>query len=300
MCTHARSKRLKREAMAFSLMSKTLDDCCDFTPKPQVHFSGLGEPLVYPQIADCMIACKKRRLRWSITTNGYLLSEYSEELVRNDCKAVNVSVHGGQVENDSITGTRGSFERVVEGLRKLQESKKRMRKSSPVVAINCVFNNDNVQRPRQILDTFASLPANSVTFQHLVFSEEEMTKNKSFLITNRDKLDSLAEFVDSIENDRSPMKVMVFPRIRKGNIVGYYTDRDYKFGTSCLVPWLSVRIYPNGDAGMCQQVFGNLLTDSLKSAVNNKKARRFRDLLSRGKFKIPACFRCCHRQYYSG
>jgi radical SAM protein with 4Fe4S-binding SPASM domain len=84
-----------------------------------------------------------------------------------------------------------------------------------------------------------------------------------------------------------------------GDIFGYFLDRDYKFNESCILSWLTARIYPNGDVGLCNSyIFVNLNTHSLKEIINNKQGQSFREMFRKGKFEREECFRCCHKHYY--
>lgn len=284
--------------MDFPLMKKAIDDCSKMLVKSRVHFSGYGEPLLYPHIIETMKLCKQKGLKWSLTTNGYLLDKYSKDLIENRCNAINVSIHGGELEHDKISKIKDSFKKVEKGVIRLNEDKKVLKKSDPVIAINCVFNNNNIFSLKNILNMFLKLPINSITFQHIVFSEEDLEKSSDFIITDKEKLDKLREFVDYVNSNDSPIKVNFFPKIKTKDIGSYYTNKDYEFNDSCILPWLSVRVHPNGNITQCNQIFGNIKDSSLKSVINSDNAIKFRKLVRKRKFRIPDCFRCCHRRYY--
>jgi len=298
MCAHAKGKKYNKEVMDFSLMKKIINECSKLWLKQKVHFSGYGEPLVYPEIKETMELCRQKKIKWSITTNGYLLKEFAESIISNNCNSINISIHGDKSENNRITGLEKAFEKTIEGIKKLDEVKKKSGKNKPLVAVNCVFSHDNVQNLKNILDIFVHLPINSITFQHLFFSEDNLKNKEDFLIVKDDELNKLIEFIDMIKNKKLPIKVNFYPKIKRKDIKGYYTDKDYRFGESCIIPWLSARIYPNGDVKLCDWFFGNLKESSLKSVINSKRALKFRNLIKKGEFKMSDCFRCCHRSYY--
>jgi MoaA/NifB/PqqE/SkfB family radical SAM enzyme len=297
MCPYARDTLKAREYMEFSLMKKLLDDLSRFLIKPMVHFSGGGEPLLYPNIKETMQLCKNR-FRWGLTTNGFFLDKYAQELIKNRCHAINVSIHGNALENDRITQVKNSYKKVSENIRNLNKVKKELKSKRPLVAINCVFSSDNVSNLDSILKTFLTLPVNSITFQHLAFVEKDLQNKSSFLITEKEKLKKLIDFVKHIKKTRPKTRINFYPKIMVKDLVGYYSKKDYPFNNTCLLPWLSTRVYPNGDVGMCDWMFGNIKKDSLKGILNSKKARQFRTLVRKNKYNNAACFRCCHRHYY--
>lgn len=297
MCGCGKKKIKKKEKMEFSIMEKIIIECSNFFFKPKVHFSGFGEPLMYPKIKEAMQLCKHYKLRWSMTTNGYLLEKHIEDIISNHCSALNISIHGDASEHDRITRVNGSFEKAIRAIKKIDHIKRTRNTDRPLIAINSVLNNSNVLYLDQILSVLTKLPVNSITFQHLLFSEADLKKRKNFLIAEPYKIDTISEFIKSAQNGDST-KVNFFPKIKPQDIHRYYTDRDYGFNASCTLPWLSVKAYPNGDVKCCNFLFGNLRKDSLKSIINNPRARKFRDLVKKGKYNIPLCFRCCHRHYY--
>jgi hypothetical protein len=118
------------------------------------------------------------------------------------------------------------------------------------------------------------------------------------LITEINKLEKIKEFIAFVENNKFSKRINFFPQIKKEDIIDYYSGKNSNFKQSCVLPWLTVRLYPNGDVGMCGYLFGNLKEYALKSIINNKQAKSFRDKVKKAKIKTPGCFRCCHRHYY--
>ncbi|NQU14832.1 MAG: radical SAM protein [Desulfobacteraceae bacterium] len=298
MCSGGRSNKTPRLTMDISMLERVINECAEMMIKPRLHFSGLGEPLVYPNVVEMMELCNQKSLRWTMTTNGLGLKKHTKNLVDNRCSALNLSIHGTKHEHDKITGTAGSFEIVIDGLQAIVEEKIRQDKGRPLIALNCVINNQNSLRLMEILETFSSLPVNSITFQHLVFSTYEMDAHKPHLITDEKKLNAIVDFIDYVKNNKLPVRCNFFPRIRKEDVSGYYINKNYQFNNTCILPWLSVRILPNGDVKMCNEFYGSLENDSLKTIVNSDKAKGFRDRVRKGEFESFLCFRCCHRQYY--
>ena len=302
MCSCRKSETKNSEKMDYSLMERTITESSKFLFKPLLHFSGYGEPLVYPEILDTMQFCKKKKMKWSVTTNGYLLEKFAEDLVSNNCYAINVSIHGNASENDEITGVDGSFDKVVKSIRKLGEIKVQLKKATPFVAINCVITNQNVTNLRNILESYLKLPVNSINFQHLHFSEKDIGKQNDrngFAIVEEKNLNELIKFIYFLEEAELPIDAFFYPRIRKKDVIGYYTDKYHKFNESCNFPWLSVFVKPNGSVVCCSQTIGNLKNDSLKTIINSEQAMMFRERIRKGiKPKSPECFRCSNIQYY--
>ncbi|MBY9009574.1 MAG: radical SAM protein [Candidatus Lokiarchaeota archaeon] len=306
MCSSGKSKIEDIEVMDFSLMEKIIIECSKFIFKPLLHFSGYGEPLLYPRIKETMELCDERKNKWSMTTNAYMLEKYVEDVVSNNCYAINISIHGNAAQHDKITGIKGSFDKVIKSILKLEEVKQQYNKITPYIALNCVITNINVTHLKDILKLLQSLPVSSITFQHLHFSINNLRmENESGMhlqTIDKANLHELNEFLTYLEHANLPIKTFTYPKIKRKDIIGYYSDPFYKFNNSCIYPWLSVEIYPNGNVQLCNQVIGNLETDSLKSIIKSKKANEFKNWVKQEKTdpfsQSPDCFRCMHQRYY--
>lgn len=287
----------KMENMELGLLEKVLAESGRLWIKPKIHFSGFGEPLVYHSIRQSMQLCRQYNLKWSMTTNGYLLGKYAEDIVSNNCSGINVSIHGDADLHNSTTGIKDAFSKTIDGLRRLEEVKQKHKTLKPAVAINCVINNKNVLSLEKVLQTFEGLPINSVTFQHLTFLEEELEKQEDFLILEKSKLNYLSDFMNEMSSGKKAMKINFFPKIDPSNLERYYTDLSYARPASCIIPWLSVRLLPDGDMMMCGYRYGNVREEALVKVINSIEAQKFRALVRAGEFNSPACYRCCHQRF---
>jgi len=283
--------------MDFALFEKIIADLSHRIFKPRLHFSGHGEPLVYSEFKDVIKLCAARKIKWSITSNAYLLEGYAEDIVANGCSGINISLHGDQDLHYQTTGVKDAYKRVLSGLIKLEDAKLQLGSSNPPVAINCVINNNNVLYLRKILDSFLELPVNSITFQHLIFTQADLFNQASFLIASDDQLNALADFVQEVQQTKYPKRVNFFPRVKVEKLRQYYTDRAYPGKRDCIFPWLSTRIYPDGSMSACGPLWGNIISDPLTSVLNSQLAVQFRNSVKSGEFSSPNCFRYCHQRY---
>lgn len=297
MCESRRSNRTPREQMEFPMMQNLLSECAGLWIKPRIHFSGLGEPLMYRDIDQVMSLCFEKKLFWSVTTNGLTLKQHARQLVENGCHGLNLSVHGTPDEHNRITNTPNAFEKVAEGLLELEKVKHELKRDAPLVAVNCVINDENVSVLDKIYETFSKLPIHSITFQHVAFSKEELKSEASFIIRDDHKIKQLSEFIQFINAHDTAIPCRFFPGVKDKNLTNYYKNLNYPENKKCYLPWLSARIYPNGDVKMCEVFFGNLREHRLKELINNEKAIKFRHSVRKNKFDTKMCYRCCHRRY---
>jgi sulfatase maturation enzyme AslB (radical SAM superfamily) len=283
--------------MHLDLFKKLAEECSHFKFKPRLHFSGLGEPLVYKSFVQVMELCQAYDLPWSVTTNGLALRKHIDSFIAHGCKGINLSVHGIGKDHDQIVGTHGAFDIVKESLVILEARKQDKRAQKPRVAVNCVVNNQNVLNLEKIYNEFKAWPINSVTFQHVSFSKDECLNGADFTITEPHKLDHLKLFIRKMNSESLDVPVHFFPHLKEKMLVPYYTDPDFPAKVQCFLPWLSLRIYPDGAVKMCEKEFGKLQSSPIKELMNNAKALQFRNSVKNGQFNTPVCFRCCHRAY---
>ena len=301
MCESRRSnKEIERQHMPFDLFAKLAGECSRLRFKPRIHFSGLGEPLVYSKFDKVISLCQHHKLPWSLTTNGLALGQYAEKLIRYGCRGINLSVHGVGEGHDGIVGTNGAFNRVKEALESMvkitvPEGRRKVRR--PPIAVNCVVNNHNVLDLNQIYEELSSWPINSITFQYISFSKEDCSNGADFIIKDETKLAELSLFVREMKRRKPKIPVNFFPHLSDGSIKPYHTDSDFPVRVQCFLPWLSLRIYPDGTTKMCEKEFGNIQEATVVEIMNGKAAQQFRSLVRNQKFIGDVCFRCCHRFY---
>jgi radical SAM protein with 4Fe4S-binding SPASM domain len=84
-------------------------------------FSG-GEPLMRSDWPDLAEAVKSNGMRLELITNGLLLEEQAEAVMRTGFYTVGISVDGPPEIHDSLRGVKGGFDRIVKGVERLRGS----------------------------------------------------------------------------------------------------------------------------------------------------------------------------------
>jgi radical SAM protein with 4Fe4S-binding SPASM domain len=273
-------------------MIKNLEN--SFFVKPLIHLQG-GESLLHENFLKFLEYLKVKNFKCSITTNGFLLEKYAQDLVNlGNVKYIHVSIDGPDQLHDRVRGVPHAFRNAVNGIKAINVAKEKSNKARPKVNINCVINASNYERLEDTIKALQHTGADSLSFQHLGF----FSKND---LNDVEKIDvaSLAKEICRIRNTAYDIPIYFFPDIKIEDLNNYYVDLDYGFGNKCLRPWFSMTIMPNGDVLPCHAhgPIGNAKEDSLKVIWNDTKFREFRRRIN--KFGIPqGCERCCHRQYY--
>lgn len=282
---------------------------------PHVNLFG-GEPLLYKQIMPFISYIKSNNLSCSIATNGVLVEKYAKELVESRIEAVNISLDGPEKVNDLIRGVPNAFQKVVRGIRTLQDLKQQAHVSRPRIHLNCVMTAWNYEHVPDVVTLAGELGIDGLNFQHLMFSSEEITQANQrcfetafgydpqrldhFPVLSTEGIDTarLASILEDLSHNLS-VPVRFLPNIRLQDIAGYYNDLDYPFANRmCVAPWVRATITPKGNVTPCiGYTIGNVKERRFTEIWNSQRYREFRaELRSRGLF--PGCVRCCHRRYY--
>ena len=77
-----------------------------------IRFTG-GEPLLCKKLPQYIAKCHSRGIKTSVITNGLILDDKLDELVKNGLDQVVISVDGSTSElHDSLRGTKGLWEKI--------------------------------------------------------------------------------------------------------------------------------------------------------------------------------------------
>jgi MoaA/NifB/PqqE/SkfB family radical SAM enzyme len=297
-----------------------LDEMVAF--RPWVFVTG-GEPLLYPDIRGFLQETAKRSLPVHIATNGTLLHTFAECIVENGVAVVFVSLDGPEAVHDRIRGQEGVFQRTLEGVRSLLETRDSYPSPGPIVGINCTMSRDNIDVLSEMVPLAVELGVDVMKFQHTIFdTQDNVNAHNRVLSTEMAKKHGLDMVHPSIpegefyESDIGPedaerikavlqhaktqaagkVRLEFLPNLPEDRILPYYNDLGFPFPDQCNQLWKTSRILPDGTFSPCLHVIiGNIRHKPLLELWNDPKMRTFRKLIANGLF--PGCARCCSRSF---
>lgn len=92
-CSSSRRHKHSMTSCEFEYIIKQIANY-DFSPLPQLYLHVKGEPLLHIELEKILILCNDYGFKVNITTNGTLLKNVSEILLRNkSVRQVNISLH---------------------------------------------------------------------------------------------------------------------------------------------------------------------------------------------------------------
>lgn len=288
--------------------------------KPSIILTG-GEPLLYKGWEEVAGYIKSRNLRLFMASGGMLIKENAEGLVKT-IDHLQISLDGPDEEiHDESRGARGSFEKVISGIKTIDKIKKERRQRRPFINICYTISKINYKYLNEAVRFLRSLKVeiNELAFQHLEFTDKkslekhrEVYQEKLGIETNfwsgflyqPEGIDTnyLREEIRKVKERNHPrIKDIVFrPELKDSEINNYYTTNEIpeRYLGKCLAPWQEAFILPNGDVWTCADyVVGNIKETTFKSIWNNQKSRNLRKTLNKIKV-FPICKTCASLYVY--
>lgn len=280
-----------------------------------------GEPFIREDILQIIDTITARN-KLTIVTNGTLLSEaIAQHLAKVGSRffwdkglfLLVFSIHGTEDVHDDICQVKGSFKRALNGLRYVQEAKKRENKRYPIISLNCVITQWNYHVLTEVFKLAESLKVDFCNFSLCNYSSlasrfdnlpvdfnKVISKDFSFSyidIRQHFDINVLNEQLFALEKkaQNSRVKLSFLPQgtISK-DVIKYYSYKDKgrldKF--SCSAPWGKLLITAYADVTSCPFFFiGNIRENRISEIWNSESQQKFRQELRKG---TPSfCEKCC-------
>ncbi|GHV83384.1 radical SAM protein [Spirochaetia bacterium] len=285
---------------------------------PVIYIWG-GEPFLYPDLMPLSKYIVDKGMYFSVNTNGTLLEEHAEQIVRDKWTTVFISLDAFRDVNDTMRG-KGSYDKVIRGIKAINAEKKKQNSNFPFVGIVTTVTNMNYSYLEQFVAATKELNIDLQMFNLGTYTNDSIVaRQKQFM---KEKLDTdidclqgyntgynnnidghkLFEILQTIHNStfgEPPLKSVriTVPALNPEKINVYYSDLETPVRNHCIVPWCQMNINYNGDVHFCADypdyILGNIKTQTLKEIYNGDRANRFRKTLSESEGGMfPGCLRC--------
>lgn len=305
-CFHLTSPADTRSELRADQWDAFLEECGDASVM-SVTIGG-GEPFIREDLPDIIASVVKNRMRFSILSNGGLITPDIASYIRSTgrCDYVQISVDGSTpAVHDRLRG-RGSFDGAIRGIRTLQQAGVPVTSRVTIHRYN-LTDLDNIAR--LLLDDLgiASISTNSVG--HLGRAREfesEVQLSPAEMCDAMERILILAQqYEGRITAQAGPLSLaqayqeMEDARQEGREILG----RGYLTGCGCM--WQKISVRPDGmyvPCGMLSHItIGDIATDSLLDIWQNhpdlqELRRRYQIPLS----QFPECAACEYRMTCTG
>jgi radical SAM protein with 4Fe4S-binding SPASM domain len=281
--------------------------------KPMYYIWG-GEPFLYPDLTSLAAYMKKRNATVSIISNGTLVREHAEKLVRMGVDNFMFSLDGPEDVHDRIRGVRGTAQKLAETVREINRWKKALNTPRPYIVFLMTLTPQTLEHVTSTMEIAESLKADFFGLYYSWFTslqiglEHQKLMKREFgcdatawkgYVSDPSRFDAprLIAELKRVRSRRWAFPYMAVPDLKEREIPRYFAEPGNTFGnTRCLSPWTATEIQPNGDVATCRDhpdyVVGNIQNEPLLRIFNNSHYRRFRRRLQT-KGLMPVCARCC-------
>ena len=224
-----------------------------------------GEPLQRKDLFDVIAAMKAAGFGVVLITNGYLLPEYHERIVRSGLDTLMVSMDSAQPElHDRLRGRKGSHARILRGLDAIRRLSSHVR-----LGINTIVMKPNFRELADIVRLGTEHGVRHYRFLALNFTYpyDMRGQQSSALALDQREIDELPGELESlIAYCESQGVTLNSHRFLRG-IPAFYYGRNEK--VDCYAGYASINIHNNGRLSFCS---------SLPANIGNVRQTRLRDI----------------------
>ncbi|HQI92366.1 MAG TPA: radical SAM protein [Methanotrichaceae archaeon] len=158
-----------------------------------VNFTG-GEPLLRPDLIDILSYASGKKISLSLSTNGYLLTGETADLLKEtNVSQVQISIDGMNEQHDLFRGVTGSFSQALKAIRLLRDA-------GIEVAVSTTVNKTNMDQISRIIDMSMDVGA-SVFKTTLFIPVGRGRSNEAELGLESDDVHRLAILMKEKENE---------------------------------------------------------------------------------------------------
>ncbi|MBQ7240046.1 MAG: radical SAM protein [Bacilli bacterium] len=283
----------KDEISAEDLKRTLLDISKRYDPKDVLLNITGGEPLVRKDLFEIMDYANKLGFRWGMTSNGMLINDdIIKKMKETNMETISISLDGLKETHENFRKSPGSFDRIIENIKKLQQVP-----SIKIVQVTTVANKKNLNELEDIYKLMKDL--NIISWRVINVDPIGRAKGNKDILLDKEEYKYLFNFI----KEKREENIM---NVEYG--CSHYLDiplekelRDTYF--YCVTGLYVASILSNGDIFVCPNVErrkefvqGNIKTDNFVDVWENK----FQMLRSDNRLKCEKCNKCSKWKYCLG
>jgi radical SAM protein with 4Fe4S-binding SPASM domain len=286
----------------------------EIAPRRPVCYIWGGEPFLYPDLMPLAKYMVDKGLFVSVNTNGTLMEQRAEQIVRDKWSTIFVSLDAFRETNDAMRG-KGSYDRVVSGFKAINREKEKRHSVYPIIAIVTTVTNRNyldlsrlAEAAREFRLDLHIFNLGTYTNNAIINAQRQVMKEQLDTSVNclagyctgyNDGIDGkqLYAILKDLHAKDYGHPIITVPALNPEKTHAYYTDLETPVRNHCIVPWCQANINYNGDVHFCADypdyLLGNIEGQSFTEIYNGERANRFRAAIRAREGGIfPGCLRC--------
>lgn len=314
---HGLAAAEKRGDLDLAIIAKVLTATREM--KSNVYLWG-GEPLVYRDW-DGLVDLLVSEARWtSVCTNGTQIERRMDSLLRlSERLELVIAVDGLEAEHDALRG-KGSFQRMMRGLRALVAQKKAGAYRGELT-VNCVFQDSMVGRLFELVGFLQDEGVDTVYLSFPWYLSDETSAMMDAHVAahfpwmqpghggqkpswhsykfrlNMDRFDALCADLNRIDTATWRLKVRYNPALQGDEMREFLqgSHRPAQNKTRCLSHRTRMDVFPNGEVVSCkffpEFAVGNLAEAEVAEVWQGTRFDQVRETVSRCGL-MPVCAKC--------
>jgi MoaA/NifB/PqqE/SkfB family radical SAM enzyme len=250
-----------------------------------------GEPLFHKNFREILSYCDEVGMKVSIDTNGYLLAKYSDLIIKNKSVilGVNVSLHSANAKkHNKIMGISDGYQKIMKGIKKL--------KNKVNLKIATTITQENIEEMDKIAELSKDLGV-SHRFQPVhdeaLSSLRPWQKGMSFE-KNQQKKKEITKYINQYLSKYNPeYKLRIYYKLFPEFLINPERLKRLRCQSAARKIYF---ISPIGDVFPCETrrdiYLGNINKQTLRSILNSKKAKRWREICKSNKNNCVCLYAC--------
>lgn len=250
-----------------------------------------GEPLLRQDLCEVMKYATDLGFHWGMTTNGMLFTdELIQSLKKSRLQSVSISIDGLEKTHDTFRGVPGSFQKIIENVKKLQEADFLVH-----LQITTVFSKSNIHEIEDLYKIFLELGIK----RWRLMSIDPIGRTTNDLLVSPQETKYLLDFIKAHKKDKQMKLLYGCP-----SFLGLEYEKEVReHFFYCRTGITVASILYNGDLYVCPNVprvknliQGNIRTNRFKDVWDNKYIE-FRKI---DRSKCEMCDTCKYWDYCLG
>ena len=258
-----------------------------------------GEPLVRPDFIQFLGEIYKRPFRFSINTNGTLITPVIIETIKKYSSRFNefmVSLDGPDEKTVDSQRGAGVFEKLVMGVKKL-------RYANIPFGFYCTITSLNVDRVLETAEFALSLGAEWIKFNNFLLAGPELNRD---MVPEQTKVNNAAEelsalalkYPDRITGTLLDMRATML-KCREGELPRS-KDRAYSCGGGVG----KIAVFPDGRVTPCDHLpdltLGDITRQTLEEILTGREMKKFTEFMNQKRSGYSECTDCRYLDFCAG
>ena len=245
-----------------------------------------GEPLVRKDLCEVMeYATKELGFHWGMTTNGILLNDENiEKLKKANMETISISIDGLKETHDEFRGVPGSYEKIIENIKKLKQAD-----FVKHIQVTTVFHKKNINQLEELYNIMLRLSLDS--WRLVSMDPIGRAKENNELLLDAQELKKLLDFIVKKNKNKKLRLDYGCP----GFLGLKYEKEARPYYFYCRTGINVASILYNGDLFVCPNVprvkrliQGNIRKDNFKEVWDNK----YTEFRNNDRTKCEECSKC--------